>query len=779
MKKPNSKKNFIRNYIPTWVSLLILIVGLLTTFLVYNLANQEEETQSQKAFVQDCNEIKSKIITRINLQTEFLIGGSNLFEASESVSREEWKRYNKFSTGNIKFRGVQAIGFAPIVKLADLKKHISVTQKEGFPKYNVFPEGIRESYTPIVYLEPFVGRNTFAFGYDMYSESVRRKAMELARDKNEPVLSGKIFLVLEDKKTIQAGTVIFIPVYKDMPIQTVASRREAISGWVFCAFRMDDLMISILGASFSEDNHNIHLKIYEDSTIAPEALLFDSQKIKKENRTDLKIRTRMLPIFINGKKWNLKFSHSSENTIRFSTLTLLILICGTIISLLLSALSYTLLVTRKRAGMIAKKLTSDLKHKNQDYEKINEKLNTNNIQLLLSKEKLKTANEELQKALVRAKESDQLKSAFLANMSHEIRTPMNGIIGFAELLKNPNLSTEEHKNYVEIIGKSGNRLLSIINDIVDISKIEAGQMQVGSSVTDVNEQMQYIFTFFKPEANEKGLHFALNNPFADKEILISTDHEKLYAILINLVKNAIKYTAKGGIQFGYDIKGDHFEFYVTDTGIGISENRLKAIFERFIQADFNDKMARQGAGLGLAIAKSYVELLGGTIWVESEFQKGSTFYFTLPYVAGLNKEDIEHNRLPVNQEPSAVDKLKILVTEDDSISRMLILKTIEQFGKEILLAKTGLEALEICRNNPDLDLILMDMQMPQMNGYEATNEIRKFNSKVIIFAQTAFALEGDKEKTIEAGCNGYISKPIKKEELSNLIQIYFGQKNKV
>ena len=316
-------------------------------------------------------------------------------------------------------------------------------------------------------------------------------------------------------------------------------------------------------------------------------------------------------------------------------------------------------------------------------------------------------------------------------------------------------------------------MLCIINDIIDISKIEAKQMNVSLSITNVDEQMQYIQHFFAPEAREKEIQLILKESSNRKKTIIRTDSEKLYAILINLVKNAIKYTFKGTIEFGYEIKGDRIEFFVKDTGIGIPEVRQKAIFERFIQADYNDKMARQGAGLGLSIAKSYVELLNGSISVESKVKKGSTFYFTLPYVSEIEENT---NDVYLNPIPGELKRLKILVAEDDNISRMLILKVLKEYSDEILTAYTGLEAVEICRNNPDLDLILMDVQMPEMDGYTATVEIRKFNKDIIILAQTAFALQGDKEKTIESGCNGYISKPIKKTELSSKLQHYFGKK---
>ena len=392
----------------------------------------------------------------------------------------------------------------------------------------------------------------------------------------------------------------------------------------------------------------------------------------------------------------------------------------------------------------------------------------------------KKAEKELRTALENAKESDRLKSAFLANMSHEIRTPMNGILGFTRLLQEPALSGEEQQQYIHIIEKSGARMLNIINNIIDISKIEAGLMEVELSETNINEQIEYIYNFFKSEVEAKGMQLLVKTSLPAKAAVVKTDREKVYGILTNLVKNAIKYTKQGSIAFGYEIEtveeNDHaliLRFFVKDTGIGIPKERQKAIFERFVQADIEDKMAYQGAGLGLAISKAYVEMLGGKLWVESTEGKGSTFYFTLPYVVEP-EHHVKESSLE-NKSAQLDKKLRILIVEDDQTSEQLLTIALKNFSKEFLNAKTGKEAIEICRNHPDIDLILMDIQMPVMNGYEATEKIRQFNKEVVIIAETAFALSGDREKALEAGCNDYISKPIDKKELLGLIEKWSGK----
>jgi len=394
---------------------------------------------------------------------------------------------------------------------------------------------------------------------------------------------------------------------------------------------------------------------------------------------------------------------------------------------------------------------------------LNTKLEIRNRELHKSIIQIQKINTELIYAKETAEEGDRLKSSFLANMSHEIRTPMNGILGFTALLKEPKLTGKEQREYIRVIEKSGDRMLNIIDDIVSVSKIESGQMNLSYKETSIKEQIESIYTTFKEEAEQKNIALQIHNALSEADNLIRTDKEKVYAILSHLLTNALKFTDHGLIEIGCFKKNNSITFYVKDSGIGIDSNKIDIIFERFRQVDDSLHRNYDGAGLGLYISKSYTDLLGGKIWAENNTDNGAVFYFKIPFI---KPNEIEKEaKTPLSLVPYETQKLKILVAEDDSISLKFISKILKIFGENLLIARNGFEAVTLCKNNPDIDIVLMDIQMPVMNGYEAIKKIREFNEDVIIITQSAFVFTDEAEKAIEVGGNGYISKPIDKKQL--------------
>jgi len=373
----------------------------------------------------------------------------------------------------------------------------------------------------------------------------------------------------------------------------------------------------------------------------------------------------------------------------------------------------------------------------------------------------------------KAQESDKLKTSFLQNISHEIRTPMNGIMGFIELLRDPDLSSEEHDSYIDIIEKSSHRMLKIINDLIDISKIEAGIIQVKLSEVFVYPMLYDVVSFFMPEAEKKGMKLNLECVEEIKNLTITSDHEKIYAVLANLIKNSIKYSIKGEINVDAIVCGDFIEFSVKDTGIGIPEGKLDKIFERFTQVDSSSISRAEGAGLGLSIVKAYIDILGGSIWVESKLDEGSRFAFTIPlnYQGEASEEFVEKSPANKYKQVKPSNKtLKIIVAEDEETNSLYIKTILKSANYNLLFAKNGKDAVKLYKENRDTDIILMDLRMPEMDGFNATREIREMDKDIIIIAQTAFAFTEDRDTVMEQGFSDYISKPIRKDELTNIIK---------
>ncbi|MBK5209467.1 MAG: response regulator, partial [Flavobacteriaceae bacterium] len=380
--------------------------------------------------------------------------------------------------------------------------------------------------------------------------------------------------------------------------------------------------------------------------------------------------------------------------------------------------------------------------------------------------------QEIISAKEKAEESGRLKTEFIQNMSHEIRTPMNGILGFSELLDNPELSDEKRKRFIEIIKSSTNQLLHIIDDIMEISVLETKQIKAEENLVCLNDLLYELFSVFNIKAIKNKISLILKNGLSDQESTILTDKNKLSKVLSNLMENALKFTTEGTVELGYKLKDKEIEIFVKDSGIGIRPECQKIIFERFSQAEKDLSKKVGGLGLGLSIAKENAELLGGKISVISKPGEGAAFYVTVPYkpVNLIPKIEKEEKIAAETKE-----KYTILVAEDEEVNFMVIEILLEHKLKlpcTLIHAKDGLEAVELCKNNSEIELVLMDIKMPKMDGHEATRKIKEFRPNLPIIAQTAYSSLEEKEKAFLAGCNDFISKPITKDTLKAIINNY-------
>jgi PAS domain S-box-containing protein len=383
-------------------------------------------------------------------------------------------------------------------------------------------------------------------------------------------------------------------------------------------------------------------------------------------------------------------------------------------------------------------------------------------------EKLLGTNEELKQAKEKAEESDKLKTAFLHNISHEIRTPMNAIVGFSGFLNDPGLTADKRKHFTDIIVQSSNQLLSIITNIVDIATLEAGQERVQETNINLNVICKLIYEQYLSKAQSLSITLQYKTTLSEDEAGISTDKTKLIQVLSNIIGNSLKFTLQGYINFGYQLKNDYIEFFVEDTGIGIKEEMHEEIFKRFSQVDGSYTRDFGGSGLGLSISKAYIEMLGGKMWLISQLDKGSTFYFTIPYKKTMS-DGLSFNK-PAREIKIEYDKPKtLLIAEDEDFNYMLLEELLADINSKILRARNGIEAVEICKSNQHIDLVLMDIKMPLMSGYEATKQIREFLPNLPIIAQTAYTTDFDKKKALSCGCNDFISKPLEKKLLVSKI----------
>ena len=389
---------------------------------------------------------------------------------------------------------------------------------------------------------------------------------------------------------------------------------------------------------------------------------------------------------------------------------------------------------------------------------------------------LKKAHEDLVKANIEAEASNRLKSSFLANISHEIRTPLNSVVGFANLLLANDITNDVKEEYIEHINHNSEKLLQIIGDIIDLSRLESSQIEITYEEASVNNIVDEIVDDARKvvKRNEKSIIINVMNLLEDNGDLIFTDRVWLKRVLNHLMDNAVKFTLEGSVRLTYAKENENLVFRIRDTGIGINKENLDHIFEEFRQEIDGHHRPFEGLGVGLTLAKEVVERMGGKIFVQSEKGVGSEFSFSIPYRPAGGSTRIKTKLAATDQTNLALNwsKRKCLLVDDNKDVLLYLNRVLLDTGIKILTARSGIEAIEIVKDVPDIDVVLLDMQMPEMNGIEATREIRKIRRDIPIIAQTAFIFEDDKDIILEAGCDACLIKPIRKDHLLTVMSSF-------
>ena len=870
----------LRDWRSAWIT---LVVGLMITAAATAYLKSRVELIAAQEFTAQCNVIQHDIKHRLVEHARILLSGAALFAASDTVTREEWHVFTHYQEIEEQLPGIQGIGFSLLIPRGELDRHVQDISRKGFPEYTVKPAGDREVYSSIIYLEPFTGRNLKAFGYDMFSEPVRRAAMERARDANTAALSGKVVLVQETGVDVQAGTLMYAPVYrKNAPIETVAQRRAALQGWVYSPYRMNDLMQGILHDRNPTQSKHLHLQIFDGAQPSPQNLLYEGhdagdQKLRHEVRF-----TRQVPVNFDGQRWTLHFTQNGSGFFTEEYLGVwLTLLGGVTITLLLFALIRTLLDTRAEARRIAEILTMDLKKNEQFTADIVDSLTSsiavldadgiivavnkswryfaldNNLSGLsagiglryldaikvsshgedadgaeaaltgiravmlgeqdtftleypchfpgvrrwfsMSVSKLhgvqrgaviahsdvtdrKQAEVALQEKHVElessksvAEKANLAKSEFLSSMSHELRSPLNAILGFAQLLESDTPTpTPEQKESITLILKAGWHLLKLINEILDLAKIESGQMPLLQEPVSLTEVILECREMIEPQAQQYGIqiiHSTLVAPY-----YIHADRTRVKQVLLNLLSNAIKYNrTQGTVEvICTESRPGRIRVSIRDTGAGLDAEQVAQLFQAFNRLG-QEAGGMEGTGIGLVVARQLVELMGGVIGVESSVGVGSEFWFELIAVAGphLSREEVEATALLRPPAPGEELLQTVLYVEDNPANLKLVVQLIARYPSiRLLTAVDGQSGIKIaCESQPDV--ILMDINLPGIDGFEALTILRAepATASIPVIALSANAMPTDIEKGMQAGFFCYITKPIKVNEFMEALKV--------
>ncbi|EQC47579.1 CHASE domain-containing protein [Bacteriovorax sp. Seq25_V] len=719
---------------------IVLVLSVALTLVVWKITKKQTYDKEKVRFDREADQVVSIIIERMQKYEEALWSGVAAIRMNgDKISRKEWEVFSRKFQIEKKYPGINGIGVIYKVSKNNLKKFIDY-EKRFYPDFKPYPDHEKNDKWVITYIEP-VEDNRKAVGLDMAHEQNRYQAALRAEETGQAQVTGPIVLVQDSKKT--PGFLFYTPFYKNENISTAEGRKENLIGLVYAPFVMRKLMEGVL----DEKLRAVSLSISDGDSVLYNELSETRDTPSFKSTKNINIYGRVWKVSIETNKL---FNKNTNNT-----LSKLILVAGFLIDFLVFLLFIFLSNSNTRAIEYGERMAKGYQEKVKDLERLNNELKKENFERIEAEKKAEYAN--------------VAKSNFLANMSHEIRTPLNGIIGISDLVSEENIPENVREDIIQI-RESSLSLLHIVNDILDLSKLNAGKLDLDYVVFNIRDCFTSAASLFKASVllNEIYLDLAIDQSVPE---FVGGDSFRLKQILLNLIGNAIKFTSDGGVKISLKVVSlindtYLFECSVLDTGIGISEDAMGQLFKSFEQADSGISRNFGGTGLGLSICASLVELFNGEIKVESTEGVGSNFSFTFQL-----KHESQKLLDPEEREQSIQNfsDISVLLVEDNKINQVVAKRYLEKAGvKNITVALDGQIAVDLVREK-NFDIILMDIQMPVMDGLTSTKLIREFNKKVIIVGLSANAFDEDREKALSYGMNDYLGKPLKYKSLVEVL----------
>ena len=713
---------------------LLLAIGIIISALVFLLIWIQQKNIWLNQFNYQVQKEMFIFQGKLEVNEQVLEGVRSFFEASTHVDLNEFKLYTTPILRDHTF--IKALSWNPRVSAAERKAYEDKIRNKFFPSFsfkeksmdgNMGRAGSSPEYIPVYYIEPLQG-NEKAWGFDLASNPARLKSLNEARDQGKPLATDKITLVQE--KQSQAGVLIFVPFYgNDGVPETRSERRKKLKGFISGVYRVGDLVDKMIVPSLSK---GLTLSIFKNNKLNEENKLYGNLITASPLQVSSQIN-------FSGRLWTIVWQGSSSFGDGFNFGYAIWGGAGVLGLFIFISIIFELNSSRTRL------IEHEVSTRTADLEEARRKLELSKIE---------------------AEKANRAKSLFLANMSHEIRTPMNAVLGYSQILLRKKTLDKDTTDAIKTIDSSSKNLLKMINEVLDISKIEAGKMELNLNDFDLDDLVLNLSNLFELRCKEKKLQWTVrrfSNP-----VPVHGDETKLRQVLVNLLGNAIKFTNYGEVSFTVTaLENDQYRFDITDTGYGIPLEAQEKIFDAFQQDEAGN--VNGGTGLGLAIAKKQLQLMGSDLFLESKVNEGTNFHFTLQLSAatgGIKKYNVNTDTI---LHLSHECQIKALVVDDTKENRAVLSQLLSSIGVEIIEAENGKEGVEKAKEHRP-DIIFMDMRMPVMRGQEALKLIQQELDQIKVVAITASALDRNREHYLDMGFHEYISKPFKVEEIFNCLE---------